>query len=160
LRPHPADSQGARSDQPSLPGFTPPCGVERRRNRKWRWSREHRNASKDAARAGDRTDGERGDPSSRPLPTMGSRHPGCRRGRSLRGGAHAQGLGPQEDTAPLQGKPARARENLRARNLRETTRGVRGDSKEGPLPAGIAEKNLHSGPAAHVARRAIPRALR
>jgi hypothetical protein len=56
--------------------------------------------------------------------------------------------------------PARARENLRAGSLRETTRGVRGDSKEGHLPAGIAEKILHFGAAAHVARRAVPCALR
>jgi len=62
---------------------------------------------------------------------MGSRHPGCRRARSLRGGASAQGLGPREGTGALQGEPGSDGENLNPGRLRETTRGVRGTRRRG-----------------------------
>jgi hypothetical protein len=92
-----------------------------------------RNRNTRKGRANGRTDWRRNGATHQPtkFPTKGSRHPGCRRARSLRGGASAQGLGPREGTGALQGEPGSDGENLYLGRLRETTRGVRGTRRRG-----------------------------
>jgi len=77
---------------------------------------------------------------------MGSRHPGRRRARSLRGGVSAQGLGPREGTGALQGDSGSDRRDPPFGQPSGDDTGCPRCSKEGTLLAGIAGGTFTSGP--------------
>jgi hypothetical protein len=125
--PHPADSQGARFDQPLISGFAPPCGSMTERQRGG-LSFRNRNTRKGRANGG-RTGGGTG---ATHQPTKfsyeGFQAPTAvgERALSSRRRERSRPRSSLEGTGALQGEPGSDGENLYLGRLRETTRGVRG----------------------------------